>query len=401
MKMMKVLSFLFILMGGLFSFFGQSFFLHNETIVFIFGGWQFSMLNILPILSILFCLFLLLTTTFHVINQKFKKLWFITVGIALLNLVNPLVFIIIIFNNSIELSIIFEKLYLNYLLSGLSIVFMIIVISFLLILTKDKIEEKVKDKDRKVNLQTEIVAEQNNNNIQRALNINPNFTSTPNEETFNIADKLEQLKNNLNNNVFQEEHMNSVINEVETQKTKELDLKSLNDEVSEKIEIIDNLSNNQKNDEISKNNFSNVVSPNNIPKENDLPPILVPKDPYKETIVPRRSQYRAEKFQKPIGNVVANQNNVNSQRKVPKYDSNYEGKVFLGDSDKIWEAMKKKERNLINNNIALPINQSKVNSLANSTKKQKTKTIDVDLNKILDPVNEKKSDFMPTIDWDD
>ncbi|QHX36873.1 hypothetical protein [Spiroplasma sp. BIUS-1] len=249
---------------------------------------------------------------------------------------------------------------------------------------------------------------------------NPDFTSTPNEETFNISDKLAQLKEDINNNNFpeteelnedtasydktQEEltrtHVIDWDDETQTQTSENLnfeDFEPLKSDENTQYNEFENTPNNEP----LKPVMENVAPINNIPKLEELPPILEPKDPYKQTIVPRRAAQRAGEFDQPIGNVVKPTYVERTERKMPRVDENYQGKVFLGDSDRIWEAMKKQERNLTPKAPKTDHLVSKSN-IVNSLQSEKTKTMEIDIDSIMDPVNDQNDeDFTPTIDWDD
>ncbi|WP_338984654.1 hypothetical protein [Spiroplasma endosymbiont of Diplazon laetatorius] len=238
---------------------------------------------------------------------------------------------------------------------------------------------------------------------------NPEFTSTPNEETFNMSDKLAQLKEDINNNKFHEEST-----EEETEDTVSFDKEQENLTSTHVIDWDDETKTQtlehddygqfeplQGQQEPSEPVMDRVAPVNNIPKLDELPPITEPKDPYKQTIVPRRSAQRAGDFDKPIGNVVKPLYVERVERKTPRVDENYQGKVFLGDSDRIWEAMKKQERRLAPKAPKTDHLVSKSN-IVNSLQKEKTQTMEIDIDKILDPVNDQNDeDFTPTIDWDD
>ncbi|AGR42346.1 hypothetical protein [Spiroplasma diminutum] len=239
---------------------------------------------------------------------------------------------------------------------------------------------------------------------------NPEFTSTPNDETFNMSDKLAKLKEDISNNNFssgieqeiQEDEDNNA-NEPEV-----LEDEILEDEINE--EELDSINNSENiNYDLEKpliDNFSGQlneekVQTNSLPKIEELPPITEPKDPYKQTIVPRRASQREGEFNKPIGNVVKPVYVEKIERRTARLDENYQGKVFLGDSDRIWEAMKKQERRLVPKTPKTDHLVSKSN-IVNSLQSEKTKTMEIDIDRIMDPVNEEnREEFTPTIDWDD
>ncbi|ALD66693.1 ABC-2 family transporter permease [Spiroplasma cantharicola] len=253
---------------------------------------------------------------------------------------------------------------------------------------------------------------------------NSDFTSTPNEKTYNMVDKLARLKEDISSNKFRDSFTETPIDEVKVKaKPQQEELKVEQEVPVENIYPIEKENIQVQNDEpiIAQNerfieeieepndSFNNLlkrpnqkIAPiNNLPKVEDLPPIGEPKDPYKQTIVPRRSAKREGEFNNPIGNIAKPLYVERKVRRTPKLDENYQGKVFLGDSDRIWEAMKNQERRIPQRAAKVAPLNPKANTL-NGLKKSKSKSIEVDLDKILDPVNEQSSvDLRPTIDWDE
>ncbi len=253
---------------------------------------------------------------------------------------------------------------------------------------------------------------------------NSEFTSTPNEKTYNMSDKLARLKEDISNNNFRH-----TLNETPLEETNNEPIKREEQRNVQKEDTVENIypmereeiqfensqpklvENEQFVEQIQEPNDSfnkflkrpnqKIAPANNLPKVEDLPPIGEPKDPYKQTIVPRRSAKREKEFNNPIGNVAKPLYVDRNVRRTPKLDENYQGKVFLGDSDKIWEAMKNQERRLPQKVSKTAPLSTKWNTTS-APKKSKSKSMEVDLDKILDPVNEQNSvDLRPTIDWDE
>ncbi|QEH62124.1 hypothetical protein SCHIN_v1c09310 [Spiroplasma chinense] len=246
-------------------------------------------------------------------------------------------------------------------------------------------DEKVSKKAKQKTNNSENYEEQNQEPINYQNNKmpqpDPNFTSSPSDETFNIADKLQKLRNDLANGIFDE----SQLTEEQTKELERFDQQFVEETVIEKP----------------------VESTKVQVKQQQPDPIEYtgsPKDPYKQTIVPRRAAQKAREYNKPIGNVVSAQAvQTKEERKAAKYDESFQGKVFLGDSDRIWQAMQKQNREIKPKTPTADHVVSKSN-IVNSLQKEKTQTMELDSNKFMDPIHG-ESDYeqtsSPTIDWDD
>ncbi|AKU79473.1 hypothetical protein [Spiroplasma turonicum] len=369
---------------------------------------------------------------FSLLTKELKVISFIKSFLALFLLISSAYFLILLYLQLDELSFAYINIsiLLNYSLlalgSALSLTCFILFLVYSIVLNK-KPKRVIK---RSPSIQSEPVSqnsiEESNDEVynETAFNVSneekPNlveesFTSTPNEETFNISDKLSELKHNLHNNVLPndeeveqninlEEHNNND-SSVDEDISEYLDENTIDDFNREQIldnndinpttfvrsPIVNNgaiLSNSSNNNKIKNNDTQSASKASMQP--NKEAEYKGPIDPYKQTIVPRRfSSVKSGKFEGPIGNIVKNLSSSNKEnRKKPVYDQNYQGKIFLGDSDRIWDALKKQASDVYKNE--------------NFEKKDNN----LEKNKILDPLNsvenlndEQKS--VSTIDWDD
>ncbi|WP_339020511.1 hypothetical protein [Spiroplasma endosymbiont of Atherix ibis] len=421
-----VLSWLTALILSFFGFFmiGDKFGLFNSVL-------GFSLLRNLQIVSILI---LLLLFIFGILGLSIKK------GIAIPTLYTilavSLVIISIVFlisliqkYSSLTINISVISLFLkNIIILSISSILLLVSIVFIFLVSKNK-DQKVTEKSNVLSKSAlnDLSSISSKESVKKIPEFNPEFTSTPNEKTFNMVDKLAKLKEDINNNKFHEEEL------IEEEKDSSLENAFFDNNSLENIPLeddsyknnslgVDFLENNKSSSKsediiLQENKYSeienssiarkpndvmkNAAPVNNIPKLEELPTIIEPKDPYKQTIVPRRSAQRAGEFDQPIGNVVNPTYVQRNIRKTPKLDENYQGKVFLGDSDRIWEAMKKQNRKLTPKKLKTDQGLSKTNTV-NNLNKQKTKTMDINIDNILDPVNNQNDEqFTPTIDWDE
>ncbi|QBQ07966.1 APC family permease [Spiroplasma gladiatoris] len=220
------------------------------------------------------------------------------------------------------------------------------------------------------------------------------FTSTPNDETFNIADKIQKLRNNLAENDFENMDVESQflatdeVNESEEQQVYETQ------EHEEVLETPVDKSESIEKEIVQEDKYSNTVE--------EYLDFDKPKDPYKQTIIPRRLvAQKASLYKQPIGNVVNNiKTKEQRERKEPRIDLDYEGKVFLGDGDRIWEVIKNQKRRVSQKNK----NSNNLNesfNVVDKLQREKTKTLEIDVNKIFDPINDDSDQKSTTIEWDD
>ncbi|KAF5275512.1 hypothetical protein FQR65_LT16610 [Abscondita terminalis] len=181
----------------------------------------------------------------------------------------------------------------------------------------------------------------NQNNDEENQQPNFNFTSTPTEAP-SAQDKINELRESLANDNLE----NAQFDETEYEQTVINHQEESTNEIQSQIEQV------EAEIELLKNQQSNLESQNNI----DTQPILnkpqevnrveqkvstavknyesSPKDPYLQTIVPRRAVQKAADFSKPIGNKRLSESN-NFRERNAKVDQSYQNKVFLGDSDRI------------------------------------------------------------------
>ncbi|AUM62860.1 APC family permease [Spiroplasma monobiae] len=379
---------------------------------------DFEHLNIMQIIALV-CLPLLTilgVSAFSTRNGKVLPSLYTVV--TLLLIANNIIYVINLMQiDNTQTNIDLSNLRLNLILISIGMLTAVLTTIPMFMLSKTSQSTAVKRKNTSVSPPSEpfkpMVLRENPSEIPE---FNSEFTSTPNEETFNISDKLAQLKNDINNNNFtysdelNEDTLSYDKTQEELTKTHVIDWGDETQTQTSENFNFDEFEPLSANEEQNQNNsFNEPVEPvmpnvapiNNIPKLDELPPIREPKDPYKQTIVPRRSAQRAGEFDQPIGNVVKPTYVDRIERKTPKVDENYQGKVFLGDSDRIWEAMKKQERRLAPKAPKTDHLVSKSN-IVNSLQSEKTKTMEIDIDSIFDPVNDQNDEnFTPTIDWDD
>ncbi|AOG60676.1 hypothetical protein SHELI_v1c07270 [Spiroplasma helicoides] len=330
---------------------------------------------------------------------------------------------------------------INYWLFGIvAIVFLIFSVVFSsLINQKTESTNKPKDKHEKMKspnnqaMQNNQSYQENQSNVNMAQfgvqqqyqdnSIDQSFTSTPNEETVNIADKIKKLRDDLSENKFDELHSQEQANMTEEENYGN-DLNQWNtQEIVNDLElqqIQEDFSNTNNNVNSIPNKINSVPAPQPIPgglsKNSNVGNTAefyydnnTLKDPYKETIVPRRvAKEKANDYKGPIGNIPRQESKyVSETRRQAFVDEKYQGKVFLGDSDRIWEAMKKQNRNIVppkkENNKNLDISNSESN-IINQFKRDATTTLEVDTKNIFDPINDVENDdsnASSTVEWDD
>lgn len=254
--------------------------------------------------------------------------------------------------------------------------------------------------------ETEDISENDKNLVKNANLVDNSFTSTPNDETYNIADKLQKLREDLAGGIFDERLFNTDSETNDTEIKREDNLQYDGQNIDEEIDNDDSINLNER---ISEDKVlveeDHLVSEeaDEFPRE-PQPPV----DPYRQTIIPRRSLDRKVEYKKPIGNKPFSElSQPSRERREAKYDSNYQGKVFLGDSDRIWEAMKKQKRLNTNSSPQIeapsnPDDSSKIEEVQIET----TITPELAPKKVIDPLSEnqqiKNNDpIYPTIDWDE
>ncbi|AUB31892.1 hypothetical protein [Spiroplasma floricola] len=405
------------------------FFLIGEQFGIFVSTSELSLLRSLQITSILLIILLFI---FGILEVSIKKGVIIPILYTIPAIVLAILNIVFLVNlmqkfTSLSLQISIVSYFLKNIIT-LSISSLLLLTSIVpIFLLSKKTDKNIKEKDNILSKKSlnDLSSITSSENSKKSPEFNPEFTSTPNEKTFNMVDKLAKLKEDINNNKFHEEELieekniplekdffddNSLENvplENNAYENNSLDVEFLDNNPIFKVEkpiLKEDKYEEFENNSIKKATnkaMKNVAPVNDIPKLEELPPILEPKDPYKQTIVPRRSAQRAGEFDQPIGNVVKPTYVQRNIRKTAKLDENYQGKVFLGDSDRIWEAMKKQNRKLTPKKLKTDQGLSK-SSTVNNLSRGKTKTMEINMDNILDPVNNKKDDqFTPTIDWDE
>jgi hypothetical protein len=170
------------------------------------------------------------------------------------------------------------------------------------------------------------------------------------------------------------------------------------------------LNNDMKQLQQAKDAIKNQQQAQSAPKKTIMPNKVVtsaasqsngPADPYKQTILPRRRRDNMDsaKYTNPIGNTPEKiaSNNVRRSSKPEVHTEDYKDKIFLGDSDRIWAAMKQQDRSVLEK---IKREDALTNKPKAQTKSQKT----VEINKKQSTVEIKtktNKDTLPTIDWDD
>ncbi|WP_338969416.1 hypothetical protein [Spiroplasma endosymbiont of Labia minor] len=188
------------------------------------------------------------------------------------------------------------------------------------------------------------VKENTPNQIQYVQTSNHNLLRE-NEDSVDLHSKLNRLRSSLNKkaNEFTDDSA-----EISSESSSLEDSENINSSSQAETIVVDN-------EKQAVNANSNIVKVVEKPQfDNSI------KDPYKQTIIPRRSGV-SNHFDRPIGNTKQTQPKK-AEHKRPELIDSYKNKVFIEDSDRIWDALKQQERPGIN----VPLPDAQVNNINDS-----------------------------------
>ncbi|ASP28002.1 hypothetical protein SCORR_v1c02270 [Spiroplasma corruscae] len=398
MNKFKLLYIIFLPITIFLSFFSSFIFIDNWTNQLYFlnalSDWSIKIVSVFQILMLFAIIINLIIWFVSLLVKEDKKLNYIRIISIAFILLAILLELFVITINQKDLFKLSFKIILNIVLSLLSLLSFISCLVFNIIYgVKGNVSTTKKGKvvitkqpftkpTQEVVVEEETLTSHNLSNKDKEQLVEKSFTSTPNEETFNISDKLSELKHNLHNNVIPEGIENFI------PKSKQVSQKIEEDTQDETNNTYFEPSNEEQNYDDFETTKTADLNPTTLVKENPNNAYTGPIDPYKQTIVPRRFEgVKSGKYSTPIGNIAALNMENKEPRKKPLYDESYQGKIFLGDSDRIWDALKKQATDVY-----------KIKPRSN-LRKDITETVVDPLNSVEKKNNDKKN--VSTIDWDD